>query len=159
MNNNDVFRRVCHVFNLNDKRMMKIFALADLKVDREQVCNWRKKDEDIQFENLGGKDLAIFLNGFINYKRGKKDGPQPQPEKFVNNNIVFRKLKIALDLKAEDVIEILELAKYKISKPELSSFFRKSDHKHYRECKDQILRNFLKGLQVREEMKKKDKEE
>jgi uncharacterized protein YehS (DUF1456 family) len=63
--------------------------------------------------------------------------------------MIFMKLKIALSLKAEDVMAILELADFKISKHELSAFFRKPDHKHYRDCKDQILRNFLKGLQLK----------
>jgi len=59
------------------------------------------------------------------------------------------KLKIALNLKAEDVLEIMELAGFLMSKHELSAFFRKPGHKHYRECKDQILRNFLKGMQLK----------
>ena len=64
-------------------------------------------------------------------------------------NSVFRKLKIALDLKADDVLDILGLANLRISKHELSAFFRKPDHKHYRECKDQVLRSFLKGVQLK----------
>jgi len=92
--------------------------------------------------------LAIFLNGLINDKRGKKDGPQHEPEKRLTNNIIFMKLKIALNLKAEDVLDMMNLAEFRMSKHELSALFRKSDHKHYRECKDQILRNFLKGLQL-----------
>ncbi len=58
-------------------------------------------------------------------------------------------MKIALDLKANDILKILELANMRMSKHELSAFFRKREHKHYRECKDQILRNFLKGLQLK----------
>jgi uncharacterized protein YehS (DUF1456 family) len=61
--------------------------------------------------------------------------------------MVFMKLKIALNLKAEDVLEILELSSFKLSKHELSAFYRKPGHKHYRACKDQVLRNFLQGLQ------------
>lgn len=59
------------------------------------------------------------------------------------------KLKIALNLKAEDVLEIMALADLKISKHELSAFFRKPAHKHFRECQNQILRNFLKGMQLK----------
>ena len=58
------------------------------------------------------------------------------------------KLRIALNMKAEDIIETLEVANFRLSKHELSSFFRKPDNKHYRECKDQILRNFLMGVQL-----------
>ena len=85
----------------------------------------------------------------INDKRGRKEGRQPEPERRLNNNIVFMKLKIALNLKADDVLQIMGLAKFPISKGELSSFSRRPGHKHYRECKDQILRNFLKGMQFK----------
>ncbi|MCD6387821.1 MAG: DUF1456 family protein, partial [Desulfobulbaceae bacterium] len=91
--------------------------------------------------------LAIFLNGLINDMRGKKEGPPAKPEKRLTNNIVLVKLKIALNLQAEDILKILNLVDMHISKHELSAFFRKPSNKHYRACKDQILRNFLKGLQ------------
>jgi len=85
----------------------------------------------------------------INDRRGKKEGPQPKPEQRLTNNIIFRKLKIALDLKAEEILEIMDLTNVRISKHELSAFFRKPDHKHYRDCKDQILRNFISGVQLK----------
>ena len=114
-----------------------------------QVSDWLKKDDDPAYQECSDTQLAIFLNGLINNKRGKREGAQPKPEARLNNNIIFMKLKIALNLKAEDVLEILELAEFRLSKHELSAFFRKPGHKHYRECKDQILRNFLQGMQLK----------
>jgi uncharacterized protein YehS (DUF1456 family) len=149
MNYNDILRRIRFTFDFDDNKMMKIFGLADYKVTRGQICNWMKKDDDTQYQNISDSEMAIFLNGFINFKRGRKDGPQPIPERFLNNNIVLRKLKIALDLQAEDVLALLSLANFKLSKHELSAFFRKQEHRQYRECKDQVLRNFLKGLQIK----------
>jgi uncharacterized protein YehS (DUF1456 family) len=93
--------------------------------------------------------LAIFLNGLINKKRGKREGEQPEPEKKLNNNIILRKLKIALDFKDEQILEVMELAGFPLSKHELSAFFRKPGHNNYRECQTQVLRNFLKGLQFK----------
>jgi len=147
--NNDILRRLRYTFDFNDSKMIVLFGLANLEVTRGQVSNWLKKEDDPSYQNCSDIKLAIFLNGLINDKRGKKEGPQPKPEKRLTNNIIFRKLKIALDLKADDVLEILELANLRISKHELSAFFRKQDHKHYRECKDQVLRNFLKGMQLK----------
>ncbi|WP_394348520.1 YehS family protein [Litoribacter populi] len=98
---------------------------------------------------LYDKDLSAFLNGLIIDKRGKKDGEQPKPEKNLNNNQVFRKLKIALELKDEHILEILMLADFRFSKHELSALFRKPTQSQYRDCKDQVLRNFLRGLQVK----------
>lgn len=128
---------------------MAIFGLADYTVSREQLSDWLKKEDDPAYKNCSDTQLAIFLNGFINERRGKKDGPQPVPEKELTNNIIFRKIKIALDLKNEDVLNIMSLANLPISKHELSAFFRRVDHKHYRLCKDQILRNFLAGVQAK----------
>jgi len=129
--------------------MIKIFSLADHQVTREQVSNWLKKDDDIDFKACNDLLLATFLNGFIIFKRGKREGPQPKPEKNLSNNIILTKLKIALNLKAEDVLLVLEFADFVMSKHELSAFFRKKDHKHYRQCKDQVLRNFIQGIQLK----------
>ena len=149
MTNNDVLRRIRYTFDFSDSKMIAIFGLADLEVTRGQVSDWLKQEDDPAYQNCTDVQLASFLNGLINDKRGKKEGPQPKAEKRLTNNIVFRKLKIALDLKADDVLDILELAELRISKHELSALFRRPDHKHYRECKDQILRNFLKGVQLK----------
>ena len=149
MTNNDVLRRIRYIFDFNDSKMIAIFGLANHQVTREQISDWLKKDDDPAYQKCRDTQLAIFLNGLINDKRGKKEGPQPEPEKHLNNNIIFMKLKIALNLKADDVLEIMDLANLSISKHELSALFRRPNHKHYRDCKDQILRNFLKGMQLK----------
>ncbi len=149
MTNNDILRRIRYSFNFDDSKMIALFGLGGHLVTREQVSDWLKKDDDPAFQECSDTLLAIFLNGLINDKRGKKEGPQPMPEKRLTNNIIFMKLKIALNLKAEDVLEIMELANLRMSKHELSSFFRKPGHKHYRVCQNQILRNFLKGIQLK----------
>ncbi|MEM8895413.1 MAG: DUF1456 family protein [Bacteroidota bacterium] len=86
---------------------------------------------------------------FIIKNRGTREGVPPNPEKKLNNNIIFRKLKIALNLRDTHLLKMFELADFKVSKHELSTFFRKPSQSHYRTCKDQILRNFLQGLQLK----------
>ena len=147
MTNNDIFRRIRYTFDLKDNTIVKIFELAEVKVTQAQVTAWLKKDEDDAFVSMKNKELASFLNGFISFKRGKREGPQPAPEAQLNNNMVFQKLRIALNLKADDVLEVFELVGLPLSHHELSAFFRKPSHKNYRECKDQMLRNFLLGIQ------------
>jgi uncharacterized protein YehS (DUF1456 family) len=149
MTNNDILRRIRFVFDFSDTQMIDIFAHADLTITREQVSNWLKTDDKPDFQELSDPLFATFLNGFINKKRGKKDGVQPEPEARLNNNIIFRKLKIALDFKEENILEVMQLANFPISKHELSALFRRQDHHNYRECQTQILRNFLKGLQLK----------
>ena len=149
MTNNDILRRIRYTFDFNDSKMIAIFGLADHQVTREQVSDWLKKDDDPAFRKCSDAQLAVFLNGLINDRRGKKEGKQPKPEQRLTNNIIFKKLKIALDLKAEDILQILELTDIHISKHELSAFFRRPDHKHYRDCKDQVFRNFLNAIQLK----------
>lgn len=140
-------RRLRYTFDFSDSKMMAVLSQAELLVTRSQLSDLLKKEEDSQQQPCDDKTLAAFLNGLINENRGKKEGPQRELEDSLNNNIIFTKLKIALDLRAEDVLRILALADFELSKHELSAFFRKPSHKHYRECQDQILRNFLHGLQ------------
>ena len=149
MNNNDIIRRIRYTFDFNDSKMIEIFSLADHEVTREQISDWLKKEDDPSFQELNDKQLAFFLNGFINDKRGKKETEQPKAEKRLNNNIILRKLKIALNLKDEDILEILDLVDMRISKHELSAFFRNPNQDQYRLCKDQVLRNFLHGMQLK----------
>jgi uncharacterized protein YehS (DUF1456 family) len=146
---NDILRRIRYVFDFDDSRMIALFGLGGPPVTREQISAWLKREDHPGFQECSDTQLAIFLNGLISKRRGKKDGPLPEPERRLTNNIVLRKLRIALNLRDEGMLEILALAGRDLSKHELSAFFRKPDHKHYRECQDQVLRNFLKGLQLK----------
>lgn len=82
----------------------------------------------------------------------------------MTNNDILKKLRVALSLKDDDIIHILSLVNFRVTKTELSAFFRKEDHPNYKECGDQILRNFLNGLVIhmrgaRDEGAKKSEEE
>ncbi|MBQ4798945.1 DUF1456 family protein [Pseudoalteromonas sp. MMG006] len=147
MTNNDILRRLRYTFNLTDTAMVDIFAAAEATVTTEQVIAWLTKEGEQEFVKISDTEFATFLNGFINTKRGKRDGEQPIPESKLNNNIIFMKLRIALNMKAEDVIATLALVDFDLSKHELSAFSRKVENKHYRVCNDQILRLFLTGVQ------------
>jgi uncharacterized protein YehS (DUF1456 family) len=155
MNNNDILRRIRYIFDFSDSKMIEIFSLANYQVTRGQISDWLKKDDAPSYLELNDQQLAIFLNGLINEKRGKKEGEQPAPESRLNNNIIFKKLKIALNLKSDDILEILELAGMHISEHELSAFFRNPSQNQYRPCNDQILRNFLTGMQIKYQGKQK----
>lgn len=147
MTNNDIFRRLRYIFDYSDKQITSVFKLADSEVSHTQLHAWFKKEDTEGYQALSDVQLATFLNGLISEKRGKKDGPQPPAEKRLNNNLIFRKLRIALNLNDEGILKILALTGLELSKHELSAFFRKPGHKNYRDCKDQVLRRFLKGLQ------------
>jgi len=147
MTNNDILRRIRYTFDFDDSKMIEIFGHAGQEVTRAQISDWLKKEDDPAYRACRDPEFAAFLNGLIIEKRGRKEGAQPPAEDRLNNNIIFMKLKIALELQADDVLGILKLAGLSLSKHELSAFFRRPGHKHYRECKDQALRSFLQGMQ------------
>ncbi len=147
LSNNDILRRLRYCFDFSDAKMIDIFKQAECAVTREDVSNWLKKETEETFEPCSDRQLATFLNGMISDRRGKKPGPAPVPEDNLNNNIIIRKLKIALDLQADDILEMLALRDVKISKHELSSFFRRPDHRNFRPCQDQFFRKFLSAIQ------------
>jgi uncharacterized protein YehS (DUF1456 family) len=148
MLNNDILRRVRYALTLNDKAMLEIFALSDVVISRDDLLQFLKKDNEEGFTPLNNRLMSLFLDGLITYKRGKLENPPaadtaPLP---LTNNTILKKLRIALVFKEDDMLHIFQLANFKLSRGELSAFFRQKDHKHYRECGDQVLRNFLQGL-------------
>ncbi|HFS6714351.1 TPA: DUF1456 family protein [Proteus mirabilis] len=147
MQNNYVLRSVRYMLDLSDGHIVDIMKLADFTATKEQVNQWLKKDDDPTFVECDDMTLGHFLNGLIFYRRGKDEKyPTPEVEKRITNNIILKKLRVAFELKDMDMINIYELADFRVSKPELSAIFRKPGHKNYRNCGDQLVRYFLKGL-------------
>ncbi|MEZ9257787.1 DUF1456 family protein [Vibrio splendidus] len=147
MTNNEILRRIQHALNLKNAQIIKAIEQADVTVAHDQVINWLKEDNDKSCSTMKDKELAVFLNGFINLKRGKKEGVQPKPEVALTNNMIFMKLRIALNMKAEDVLDILEVVGISLSKYEIGAYFRKPENKNYKVCEDQLLCDFLNGVQ------------
>ncbi len=149
MTNNDVLKRLRYTFDFSDDEMIRIFDLGDYKTTRTEISDWLKPEDHTSYINLPDKKLAHFLNGFINLKRGKREGEQPTAESTMTNNLVLKKLKIALALKTEDLISIFKQADLEVSKNEISAFMRNPKQSQYRQLLDQYLRNFLMGLQLK----------
>ena len=149
MTNNDVLRRLRYTFDFGDSEMIELFGLGGVKVTREQISAWLKSDEDADFRECLDAEFVAFLDGLILKKRGPSDKTKVEPPRRLTNNIIFNKIKIAINLKAEDIIEMFQAVDFELSKHELSAFFRSSDHKHFRKCQDQVLRNFLNCLQMK----------
>ncbi len=149
MTNNDVLRRLRYTFDYDDDRMIALFGLGDRVVTRAEVSDWLKSDHDPAFTPLQDADLGRFLDGLIVAHRGPRDGPARPPDKRLTNNIVLTKLKIALSLRSEDIIELLASVGFSASAHELSAFARRPQHRSYRPCQDQLLRKLLQGLQLK----------
>lgn len=152
MMNNDVLRSIRYMLDLGDKHVVELIQLADpaFDVDQAQVHDFLRKEDEPLFEACPDAALVRFLDGLIVHFRGRDDSqPARAPETRVSNNLVLKKLRVAFQLKDVDMHAIFEAAGFPLSKPELSALFRQPDHKNYRACGDQLLRNFLKGLTAR----------
>lgn len=147
MDNNDVLRRIRYAMKLNDSQMVEIFGLADIEVTEKMVISLLKKEEDKDFRQCTNHMMNGFLDGLIVKNRGKsEDNSKDEDEEKVTNNIVFKKLKIAFNLKSEEIQGILMKEGVEVSNSELSAVMRREGHRNYKPCGDRYLRNFLRGL-------------
>ena len=153
MTTNDILRRTRYAFDFKNQEMLDTFTSGGIKLKLFDVKAILFRDDDDEFREATQRELAGFLNGFINLKRGKREGPQPEPEEILTNNIVLRKFKIAMNWKDDDILETLMLGDMRFGKHELSALFRRPTHAHYRLCKDQLIRKLLIGMHVRHRTK------
>lgn len=150
MINNDVMRSVRYMLDISDAKIVSIIKLADYDVERSDIIAYLKKDDEEGYQDCSDEVMAHFLDGLVIFKRGKDETRPPHPiESRITNNMVLKKLRVAFELKEDDMHAILKAADFAVSKPELSALFRKPGHNNYRSCGDQLLRNFLKGLTLR----------
>lgn len=150
MESNLLLRRLRHALSLRNRDVQDLMAMGGCKIDDEQVRALLQREDDPDFVVATVQELNAFLDGLILQKRGKREvapgQTPPAPIVATHNNGVLRKLRIAFDLKDQEMLDLLALEDFRISKSELSALFRKEDHPHYRKCGDQLLRNFLGGL-------------
>lgn len=152
MTNNDVLRGVRYALALSNSVMAEIFSLSGHPVAQDTIPHLLKKEEEEGFVACSDALMEDFLSGLIIHKRGRQEGKPEraaQPTEPLTNNAILKKLRIALILQEDDMLGILQQAGNPVSKSELSALFRKAGHKNYKECGDQFLRNFLKGLALR----------
>ena len=153
MTNNDILRRLRYALDISNPVMIKIFKLSEHEIDLSGLTAILKKEDEEGYVECSDKVMELFLNGLIVHRRGRKETAPGQAKKSdspLTNNAILKKLRIALELKEDDMIGILKLAGVNMSGHELTALFRKEGHRNYKECGDQFLRNFLKGLTVRD---------
>ncbi|MBM7059799.1 DUF1456 family protein [Pseudomonas sp. UL073] len=150
MLNNDVLRSVRYMLDISDAKLGEILQLTNYEVTPAEITAYLKKDDEAGFAPCDDEALAHFLDGLILHLRGKDESrPAPAIELPLTNNLVLKKLRVAFELKEDDILGLLQAVDLPVSRPELSALFRKPGHHNYRVCGDQLLRNFLKGLTQR----------
>ncbi|NHM31688.1 DUF1456 family protein [Neobacillus terrae] len=161
MDNNDILIRLRYAIEIKNKEMAEIFKLGGMDVTVPEVIKILTRSDDEEENDFqikcNNSMFDSFLNGLIIFKRGKQepkpgqsDAPEPALKKSANvNNLLLKKVKIALSLTTEDMLDIFEKAGITVTKGELGALLRKEGHKNYKECGDKFARNFLKGLAIK----------
>lgn len=161
MTNNDVLIRLRYALDIKNVDMVEIFKLGGVSVTKEDILNMLIKVNDDEeapenFIKLNNKALEAFLNGFVITKRGpQKDAegnvmpPMAATGKENANNMLLKKVKIALQLTGEDMLDLLYEGGVTVSKGEIGAILRNPSHKNYKECGDRFARCFLKGLTMK----------
>lgn len=160
MNNNDILIRLRYALDIKDTDMIKIFKLGGLVISREklrELLTKQKEEDELPPDAVcDNYTLESFLNGLISFKRGPqqpKNGIEPTPTFLIKNhsnvnNVLLKKVKIALALTSDEMLDTLRLAEVYASDGELSAILRKEGHRNYKKCGDRYARNFLKGLTI-----------
>ena len=152
MINNDVLRSARYMLDLSDALVIDTIQRVDAQyaLSVDQVRAYLSKEDEPGHVECPDAVLVRFLDGLILHLRGPSPNAAARPlAKRISNNMVLKKLRVAFELQDADMHQILEDAGFPVSKPELSALFRKPEHRNYRPCGDQLLRNFLKGLTLR----------
>jgi uncharacterized protein YehS (DUF1456 family) len=149
MTNNDLLRRLRYALNLNGETIAELCTLGGHEIRPIAVLKLLKKEEETGFVVCDETVMGAFLDGLIISRRGVHDpkpGSAETTDMVLNNNLILRKLRIALELNDEAMLAILVKAGVQLSKSELSAIFRAKGHRNYKPCGDQFLRNFIRGL-------------
>ena len=155
MLNNDILRSLRYILQTNNQELIRLLKLAEADASPEQMVAWLHKEEEEGYQRCPDIILACMLNGLIYDKRGKDESAPPLAvERRVNNNVVLKKLRIAFSLKTDDILAIVTEQQFRISMPEITAMMRAPEHKNFRECGDQFMRYFLRGLAARLHAKK-----
>jgi uncharacterized protein YehS (DUF1456 family) len=151
MTKNDILRRFRYALDISDAGVIEIFRLGGMEIGKAELNNLLRKEEDSGYVECSSAVLNAFLDGLILQKRGPREGGDSQQAAAseLNNNLILKKIRIALEMNEDEMLATMKLANVVVSKPELSALFRRKGHKNYKECGDQFLRNFLNGLTMR----------
>ena len=162
MNNNDRLLRLRYAIDLKDTDLIKAFKLGGVLVTKEEaqaiLTKIQNKQEDneknVYKKSINNQVFDAFLNGLIILARGpQKDKPaqaMPQKSKEIKhiNNVLLKKLKIALSMTSEDILAIFAEVELYPSMGEIGAFLRREGQRNFKPCGDEYMRNFLKGLGI-----------
>lgn len=147
LHTNDILYKIKTALSLSTEEMLKVYELEGYEMTEKHLDSLLKKRQDKTFHLCSYEELGVFLDGLVTLKRGpspKKPGDDEVVE--LTNNLILKKLRIALELKEPETEIIFGLGDISLTKQELKSLFRKEGHKNFKACSNDVLNAFLEGL-------------
>jgi uncharacterized protein YehS (DUF1456 family) len=144
---NEILYRIQKALHLTIDEILKAYKLEEYEMDAAHLESLLKRRQDKGFVPCSYEELGVFLDGLIALKRGPSP-KKPNNDEVVEltNNLILKKLRIALELKEAETEIIFGLADIELTKQQLASLFRKESHKNFKKCSDTLLMAFLEGL-------------
>ena len=147
MKNNHTLDRLRAVLKLTDAQVVECFELAGHPLSPEARAGFHSQAQGEDRLALSDGQFGLFLDGLIIARRGPRpDGAAPAPVEVLTNNMILKKLRIALNLHEEGMLALFGAGGRVLGKRELSVLFRAPTHKHYKACDDDLLADFLQGI-------------
>ena len=147
INTNEILYRIHKALHLSLDEMLEAYTLENYEMKKSHLESILKRRQEKDFMLCSYEELGLFLDALVTLKRGpspKKKSEEKAVE--LTNNLILKKLRIALELKESDTEIIFGLADIELSKQQLASLFRKEGHKNFKACSDELLMAFLEGL-------------
>ena len=141
-----LFQRITKALYLNINDLVSIYEIEAFPKSKEELRAMLQDEHSKRFKGASYEDLGIFLDGLITKNRGKSPNT-PQEEQTLNNNLVLKKLRVALNLKSHEMVMLFALVDVDISPSQINALFRNETHKNYRLCSDKMLLDFLDGVE------------
>jgi len=146
INTNEILYRIQKALNLSIEEMIEAYKLETYDMEASHLQSILKRRQDKDFMLCSYEELGVFLDGLITLKRGPSPKKNSDEAIELTNNLILKKLRIALELKEAETEIIFGLADVELSKQHMASLFRKEDHKNFKMCPDELLMAFLDGL-------------
>jgi len=147
MQPNDVLFKLKTALSLENKEMIKAYALAEFEMTEERLESIIKRRQDKGFEEATFEELGVFLDGLVLLKRGPSDKVANEDDVVeLTNNLILKKVRVAMELKEPELVILFALAEVELTKRQIGSLFRKEGTKNFKACSDELLNAFLEGL-------------
>jgi uncharacterized protein YehS (DUF1456 family) len=144
---NDILFKIKTALSLSNSEIIEAYKLADFTMSEERVSNIVKRHQDKGYEEATYEELGLFLDGLVVLKRGENSKKVDSDEVVeLTNNLILKKLRVAMNLKESELVIIFALAEVTLTKRQIGSLFRKEGGKNFKACSYELLMAFIEGL-------------